>query len=807
MPLKKNRTTLRLTLSLLAVSVLFGCAIRIDPSDKPIPTKSPDIPGEVTSPDLIPQEFFVEFSIPPATDTQLAIDVFDEVSGMLYNIERFPLSRQPDGIFVGTLMLPENATLRYRYVMTAPLEVSEQKADGTPVGYRVAFVQKNAAIKDIVSGWPNAPYAGQTADLNGIVHDSKSNQPLPDILINIAGYQTFTDMTGRFVLNDLPVGVHVLSAVSIDGSHLTFQQQANLVADLSTPAVIQMIPLPQIKVTLNLAAPNDATGAPVRIAGNYAQSGAIFNEYAQGTVASRMPLMLHNEDGSYSIQLNLHAGNVFRYKYTLGNGYINAERDQNGALLLRSVTLPDHDVIISDQVTTWRIDNQKPTTIIAQAPSSTPPEDSVSIQFFTNHAQQPIPMWPMDNNQWMFLFFGSSSLGTVTYRFARNDQVDLSVDPISTANPYQVEYISDAPQTNQIESWTSWDAEAASQIEATGAQPSHLVGVELMPGYQPSFLSRYRQLPEELKKHGINWLILTPTWSVVERKGLPYIEFDSNNSVLLSELAEIVSLAKASGLTVALYPQVFFPGSSPQSWWDHSEKSLLWWQQWYAEYERFIMSYSQFANVNGIDQLIIGGSGVEASLPGAIKTSGTNFGTPKTAEQIWTDLLKKVNSYYTGQLLFGIPADDGNLATFSFFDQVDGFYLTLSDQDLQAYTYDQYSVGTYVDGTVYAFYETTEKPLFFGLNAASLISNRVDSETSNGLLISPFDPQYGVGNVDLDSQDYFYQVFTAVLSERGWVSGISSRGFFTVLEMTDFSSSIYGKPAMNSFISLTTQNN
>ncbi len=26
-----------------------------------------------------------------------------------------------------------------------------------------------------------------------------------------------------------------------------------------------------------------------------------------------MPLMSRNEDGTYSIQLNLHAGNVFRY--------------------------------------------------------------------------------------------------------------------------------------------------------------------------------------------------------------------------------------------------------------------------------------------------------------------------------------------------------------------------------------------------------------------------------------------------------------------------------------------------------------
>lgn len=807
MPLRRKQRFLQLTLCLLAVSLLFGCAIRIDPSDKPIPTKSPLIPNKVKPPDLIPQQFSVELRIPASSETKLAVDIFDEVSGMLYNIERTQLTRQPDGTFSGTLNLPENATLRYRYVMTAPLEVPENKADGTPLGYRIVSVQKNNVIKDLIFGWPNAPFTGETADLNGIVHDSKSNQPLPDVLINIAGYQTFTDMTGRFVLHDLPVGVHILSAVSIDGSHQTFQQQANLVVGLSTPALIQMIPLPEISVTFNLTPPSDATGAPVRLAGNYAQTGIIYNEYSNSTFASRMPLMSRNEDGSYSIVLNLHAGNVFRYKYTLGNGYINAERDQLGNLLLRTLALPDHDVIITDQVSTWRIDDQKPTTIIAQAPEGTPPEDNVSIQFFTNHAHQPIPMWPMNDNQWMFLFFGSSSLGTVTYRFARNDQTELSVDPVSSADPYRVEYVSDAPQSIQIESWTSWDNKIEFPTQNNTAPSSRLIGVELMPGYKAGFLSRYRQVPRELEKFGVNWLILTPTWKLVERQGLPFLEFDINNSALLTELAEIVSLAKSHGFTVALYPQITFPVSSPINWWNNSEKNLIWWQQWYAEYERFVMNYSQFANVNGVDQLILGGSGVEASLPGAIKTSGTNFGTPKTAEQIWSDLLDKVNTYYTGQLLFGIPADDRNLQTFSFFDKVDGFYLTLSDQGLQPYNYDQYTVGAYLDGAVYAFYDTLDLPIFFGLNSASLTSSRMDSDTATGVLISPYNSQYGDGNVDLALQDYFYQIYPSALAERDWVSGISSRGFFPVLQITDFSSSIYGKPAMNSFISLTTQNN
>ena len=807
MPTIKNQIAIRLTLSLLVASFLFGCAIRIDPTDKPISTKSPDIPGKVTSPDLIPQEFSVVLRTPVTSDTQVAIDIFDEVSGMLYNIERYPLTYQPDGSFAGMLMLPENSVLRYRYVMTAPIEDMERKADGTPVGYRIAFVQKNAVFNDVVSGWSTSPYVGQTAKLNGIVHDSTSNQPLPDVLINIAGYQTFTDMTGRFVLNDLPVGVHVLSAVSIDGSHMTFQQQANLVADLSTPAVIQMSPLPKITVTFILEPPTEAIGAPIRIAGNYAQTGGIYADTSQGSFASRMPLLTRNEDGTYSIQLSLYAGSVFRYKYTLGNGFINAERDKNSGLVLRSIVLPDQDVTIRDKVDTWRVEGQNPTTIIAQTPESTPPGDSVSIQFITNHAHQPIPMWPMGEHQWMFIFFGSSSLGTATYRFARNDQVSLSVDPVSSADPYRVDYTSDAPQTIQIERWTSWNDEGTLPQQTGSATSERLVGAELLPGYNPGFLPRYRQLPAELKNYGFNWLIFTPTWTVVERQGLPALEFDNNSSILLSELAEITSLAKANGYTVALYPQIIFPGSSPDSWWESSQKSQVWWQQWYAEYERFVMNFSQFSNVNGIDQLILGGAGVEASLPGALKTSGSNFGTPKTAEQLWTDLLKKVKTYYTGQLLFSLSADNGNIPSYSFYDQIDAFYLTLSDEDLPAYTYDLYSVGTYIDGSVQAFYDQTSKPLFFGIGAASLTSSRIDSGSTSGSLVSPFSVEYGTGNVDLDSQDYFYQVYTAALAERGWVSGISTRGFFPVLTLTDFSSSVYGKPAMNSFISLTTQNN
>lgn len=789
------------------MSLLIGCAVRIDSAKDSLPPKSPDIPAKLSEPELIAQTFIVESPALSATETQLAVDIFDEVSGMLYNINRHPLVRQANGRFEATVMLPENTTLRYRYVMTAPIEAAELKADGQPVGYRVVFVQKNNIITDKISGWPNSPYIGETADLNGIVHDSVSNQPLPDVMINIAGYQTFTDMTGRFILRGLPVGVHVLSAVSIDGSHATFQQQANMVANLATPAVVQMAPLPEINVTLILAPLTDAVGAPVRIAGNYAQAGAIFADNMDGSLASRMPYMIRAEDGSYSLELRLHAGNVLRYRYTLGNGYLNAERDSSGSPLLRMVALPSHDVTLTDRVTTWRINDQAPVTIIAHVPETTPPEDSISIQFITNHKHQPIPMWSMGNGKWMILYFGdpNATIAT-TYRFARNDQVDLSVDPISSANPYSIDYTQNSPQTHQIEQWSAFQSVAEIPAIQPADTSSTLTGAELMPGYQPNFLTRYRQLPGELKKYGFNWLIFTPSWNVVTKNGMPHLGFDNASSVLLSELAEIIAMAKSGGFKVAIYPQIIFP-TSPHSWWLESDKSLLWWQQWYAEYERLLMSFSQFAEVNGADQLIIGGSGVEFSLPGAVKTSGSNFGTPKTAEQLWSDLLEKVRTYYQGEILFGIPAASDSLETYSFFNQVDAFYLTIDDQGLQAYTYDQYTVGSFLDGTVASFYDTVDKPLYFGLASASLTSTRLGSNLSGSGLVSPFSSQYGSANVDLASQDYFYQIYTGALTDRDWISGISTRGFFPVLQLSDFSSSIYGKPAMNTFISLTNQKN
>lgn len=55
--------------------------------------------------------------------------------------------------------------------------------------------------------------------------------------------------------------------------------------------------------------------------------------------------------------------------------------------------------------------------------------------------------------------------------------------------------------------------------------------------------------------------------------------------------------------------------------------------------------------------------------------------------------------------------------------------------------------------------------------------------------------------IDLENQANLYQDFACATNTFEWIKGgISSRGFNLGLHLTDFSSSIFGKPAMETFL-------
>ena len=793
----------RIIISLtLGIGLLSGCALSFTPKDPENSLVTANLPSEVTATDLVNVEFvaypFQKFS----EEDEISLDILDLVSGVNHNLRRYALSRTENG-FRLKAMLPKGSTISYRYTLTHPIEVGETLPDGSALPFRQIVVRENLVVNDTIAGWPEAPYNGPLIDLNGVVADDKTEAPLADVLVNVAGKTALTDMNGRFFVRGLPVGKHNLVATLADGSYLSFQQEVNMVENLATLAIIRMTPLPEVTLTFVMTPPNEAVGAPVRIAGNLRQFGQTFADMlaGSGAKAGNMPMMARDPDGKYITQLNLYAGSSISYQYTLGDSVINNERDQDGNRNVREFIVPDKDMIIDDSVSTWRVQQQNPISIFATVTSDNTAADQVYIQFNQGYWSNPIPMWPMENNQWMLVYNPPSARGeSVNYRYCRNADCSLGEESYPNTTPRSLTVGAVTEVRDTISAWRMWDSstQTNSAYSPVSFDTEALVGVELDPFYASNHLNALYGVVNLIKENGFNWLILTPTWKVGINKDLPFIDSDPLTTIPSSELNKIAMTAREAGLRVALYPQLIFPSDSA-TWWANSLKSMIWWQQWYAEYERMVTHTIKLATAIKADHLILGGPDVANTYPGAMETVGENFGTPKTSEKIWTDLLTKTDEYYEGQVLLAQEVGSGALSDYSFYEKSQGFYL-LFNSDLNnpgAYTAD--SVGSYFDSVVYGFYVAQQKPVYFGLNGASFTTSDVSSNGYSSSIISSANKTYNSYNIDLDAQSQFYSAYLNAISSRGWISGVASRGFFPAMQMTDFSSSIYGKPPFNLF--------
>ncbi len=786
----------------LGIAILSGCALSFQPKDPKNSPVTSNLPSAVAEPELVKVQFVAQPFQKFSEEDEISLDILDLVSGVSYNLERYLLHKSGDNHILN-VDLPEGATIAYRYTLTSPIEVTETLPDGSALPFRQLVVRKNLVVNDVISGWPELAYNRPTVDLNGVVVDDKTEAPLPDVLINVAGKTALTDMNGRFFIRGLAVGKHNLVATLSDGSYMSFQQEVNMVENLATLAIIRMTPLPQVTLTFIMSPPNEAVGAPVRMAGNLRQFGQTYSDMLKGAGAQavNMPLMSRDSDGNYVAQLNLYAGSLIRYQYTLGDALVNTERTLDGNRNVRQFIVPNKDLVVEDSVTTWRTQLKNAIPFYATEPGNATTDDQVYIQFNLGAWSNPIPMWLMENNQWMTIYNPRAVDGEeVAYRYCRNADCQFGEEDYSNTTPRSVTIGTISEVHDSISGWRMWEPDAASpsNYSPTRFDEEALVGVELDSAFASNYLNSSFGLAEQLKSKGFNWLILTPTWKVGINKDLPFIDSDPLNTIPSTELNRIAMAAQQAGLKVALYPQLSFPSDS-DAWWNDTVKSMIWWQQWYADYERMVMHSIKLATAIKADQLILGGPDVSYSYPGVMETIGENFGTPKTSEKIWTDLLTKADEYYDGAILLAQEVDAGALRDYSFYQQTQGFYLLFSS-DLENYTsYTADTVGSFIDNIVLPFYDSYQKPVYFGLNAASFTTTDINFSNRSGSIISSTNPAYDSHNVNLEAQTQFYSAYLDAISARGWISGLAARGFFPTMKMTDFSSSIYGKPAFQLF--------
>jgi len=790
-----------------------------NPTNTPSPSKNTQASGSeiptVQPISMAVTTFVVEAPVMPASQ-DISLDILDEVTGLALNPIRYRMTPQDNRHFTVELPLPVGSVIKYRYSRVQNIPINETSSQGKPVRYRLYSVRGPGAVQDIVSGWIDLPYSGATGRISGTVVDSVQKAPLANILVEAGGVQTLTTSDGSFYLEGLAPGQHHLTVYAMDGAYQTAQQGAVVAAESTTPAEFSMTPQPLIKITFNLAVPQEAINVPVRIAGNILQLGNSFADLDGGVngIATRMPVMAPDAQGKLSITLSLPAGTALEYKYTLGDGFWNAEHTPDGQFRIRQWIVPDKDTVVNDSVDTWKSGKTATITFDVHAPTNTPATDDVSIQFNPYSWTEPIPMWSLGDNHWMYILFSPiDRLSALSYRYCRNEQCG-SADDLATqgadAKGWPVTPGA-VPQTfnDQVKAWAWWQPDSKpTTVAAVDLKPrdkSFMAGVEFQAAYDPSWQPRYLHDLQDLHNSGSNWMVLSPTWTFTHSTS-PVLEQVPGKDPLWSDLVETLGQAKAIGLKTALYPQPVFP-SSTSDWWNAAPRNFSWWQAWFERYQKFVVSHADLAAKTGADALVLGGDWLSPALPQGKLSDGAASGVPGDVESRWRDLIGQVRAHYKGTLIWAISYPDGMRTPPPFIDLVDQVYILYqapvsaknnpSEQDLQA------DLAAELDRDIFTFYNQNKKPVILGIDYPSVNGSAgacIPGPDGKCLDQKAFDqPGQDIPSTTLylQGQVDIYNAFMVEVNSRGWIDGFISRGFYPPAPLQDKSPSLHGKPAFD----------
>jgi hypothetical protein len=800
-------------LSLASISCTLGL---LDPSQL-----FPSVPGSggpnsltATPAPLAETTFNLSLLTPLNSGETVAIGLLDEVTGLGLNPTLYGMNAQDTLHYTVTLPLPLNSTTKYRYYRQGKVSALEDTALDKPIRYRLHTASSPATLSDILASWSDRPFSGPVGRIAGTVTDAATGQPIANILVDAGGEATLTDSLGQYALESLPQGTQTVSAYALDGAYTPFQQGATIQADLTTTAPIKLNPAPTVQVTFNVHVPDTTiTGAPLRLAGNLIQLGNTFSDLDGGMseVATRMPTLTATADHQYSLTMSLPVGADIRYKYTLGDGFWNAEHSADGNFVLRQFIVPPANKVLNETVATWQAGTSAPILFDVTVPENTPPNETISIQFNPYGWTEPIPMWPLgekEKNHWVYKLFGPfNMLGSFHYRYCRNNQCGTA-DDVATADSAGTGRSVNTTLTDQnlkdgVTAWSWWQDTEPPTIVAipVNARPAGFwAGIEFQNNYQPDWQSLYPTAMQNIQGLGANTLVLAPTWTATSSDPLTFAPTPGSDP-LMSDTIQTVQDGRARNMRVAIYATPRLLPSTPD-FWLHASRTPDWWNRWFDRYRAFVIYHADLATRSGAQALIIGGDEVLPTLPGGTLVDGSSANVPDDAEARWRNLLNETRQHFAGQLFWAHPYGNALAPTPAFIDRFDAFYLLWSaplatgagsgGDALLA------EAGRRLDEDIRPLLQTAQKPVVIAVDYPSAQGAAEGCVPSGGgcldwsALSRPY-PDIPSATINLKGQSDLYQALLQAINDRNWISGFVSRGYYPAASFMDKSSSVRSK--------------
>ncbi|WKZ42877.1 MAG: hypothetical protein QY302_12320 [Anaerolineales bacterium] len=763
--------------------------------------------------------FTVRLPEPLSPGETLDLSIVDEVTGLAYNPTPYTMNPVDSVTYTRDLEIWDQAVIRYRYVRkNGSSIVNEDTNRDQTIRYRLFYVSGNTQITDTISSWADKQFNTLSGSISGTVLDVDTGAPIPDILVTAGGVHSFTDAAGRFQITDLRGGTHNLVAYALDGTYQTFQQGATVAENSNTPVQeVRLKRAPLVNVTFIVSVPPGTVGpnVPIRLAGNLIQLGNTFSDLRAGfsAVADRMPILSANGDGRYSVTIPLPAGADVQYKYTMGDGFWNAEFTSDGRFVTRRILVPNQNAVIEDVVQTWQAGPKAPIVFEVDVPANTSSTDKIYIQFnLLLGWSLPIPMLQDRQNHWVYKLYGPLNItGSFTYRYCRNAQCDSADDSTTVGPNTHGKNVTPAltPQDidDRVNAW-AWPLTVGSATLVATTIPSRgsgfMAGVEYQSYYDPQTPAFNDNALQNIQSLNANWVIYTPSWTYKRVSPVVLSEQPGKDPFWVDTLSAVAQ-ARSRNMNVALFPQPRFE-TNYTDFWKNAPRDTTWWNEWFERYRNFIIHFADQATQSGAQAIVIGGDWILPALPNGLLADGSPSGVPADAETRWKNLIAEVRQHFRGNVLFALPYNSTDFTLpVNILRDTDGVYflwfVKLSDQASPIKTDMINEAGRLLDSNIAPWQPQVGKPFILGLSypSSSYSATGCIPNGSGGCLdwtaLNRPNTDISTVNLDLQQQVDIYEAVLTAMNTRSWVSGFISRGYFEPVELQDKSASVHGKPA------------
>jgi hypothetical protein len=764
-------------------------------------------PYSIATPLPLPT-FAISFLVRAPADTpagdKVILNILDEVTGLTLNPTSYEMKSVDAGLWQLQLEFPRNALLHYRYSLKSG-EIEAGSGSGM-VDYRTYYASGNNQVEDSIAHWTGTDFYGTTGRIRGLVRDAVTGLAIPGLMVGTAGMRAITDTNGYYTLSGVPTGKQTLVAFDMNGSYRPFIQEAIVADGQDTPANLALSPAPRVTVSFHLYIPQAETpaGAQIRMVGNLLMLGNTFEPGAASTMIepARAPLMTLLTDGTYVISLSLPVGTYVRYKFTLGDGFWNAEHDGQGRPVLREMIVPEHDTIIENGVTAWRSSSGGPVTFNVVAPAGTPSSERVYIQFspFQGIWMRPIPMWMIGPQQWTYTLESPLEWpGPVAYRYCRNGMCGLA-DDLATAGSQtsgRLFQVAKDPQMtlDSVLGWSAWPDTASAVIPAPSAavRSSLRFGVMFSPG---AWAPPYDSTIADLVSLRAGTVFLSPQWYLGANAPLPEIRYlPELDSPLYQDVINQLAYLRAAGIRPALAPTVTALSGLTSDWWDTAPRDAAWWDSFFLSYANMLFTYADIAQQNGVEELVIARADMLLAMPGLP-------GTPADIETRWRVLVRNLRLRYSGKIAVEFPLSDGFPSVPQFFDEIDEILVRTSGpltsgnnspeemKSAAGALLDEKLAGlralgkTILLAPAYASLGGADAGCPRDAMGACLSVTSLLPGSNLALTLAP----------DFDAQTRSYQALLLAAAERDWITGFFAWGYYPPVALRDASPSIHGKP-------------